>query len=122
MGGWCGSCGEDCRRGSEGSEMAAVVENRGREFTGERTMEGLDSGRRRMVGGKREITPEREMVVMGMEMQGWGRGNQDGDAGLGKGKIVEESSPGRGPWRGLTADGGGWWGESGRSCRRGRWW
>ena len=37
-------------------------------------MEGLDSGRRRMVGGKREITPEREMVVMGMEMQGWGRG------------------------------------------------
>ena len=70
MGGWRGSCGEDCRRGSEGLEMAAVVENRGREFTGERTMEGLDSGRRRMVGGKREITPEREMVVMGMEMQG----------------------------------------------------
>ena len=78
MGGWHGSCGEDCWRGSEGSEMAAVVENRGREFTGERTMEGgLDSGRRRMMGGKREITPEREMVVMGMEMQGGGRGNRE---------------------------------------------
>ena len=78
MGGWRDSCGEDCRKGSEGSEMAAVVENRGREFTGERTMEGgLDSGQRRMVGGKREITPEREMVVMGMEMQGGGRGNRE---------------------------------------------
>ena len=29
------------------------------------------------MGGKREITPEREMVVMGMEMQGGGRGNQE---------------------------------------------
>ena len=78
MGGWRGNCGEDCWRGSEGSEMAAVVENRGREFTGERTLEGgLDSGRRRMVAGKREITPEREMVVMGMEMQGGGRGNRE---------------------------------------------
>ena len=77
MGGWRGSCKEDCRRGSEGLEMATVVENRGREFTGERTMEGLDSGRRRMVGGKREISPEREMVMMGMEMQGWGRGNRE---------------------------------------------
>ena len=28
-------------------------------------------------------------------------------------EIVEGSSPGRGRWRGLAADGGGWWGKAG---------
>ena len=34
-----------------------------------RFVEGLGSGRRRMVGGKRQISLEREMVMMGMEME-----------------------------------------------------
>ena len=46
------------------------------------------------MGGKREIMPEREMVVMGMEMQGWGEGRSVGD----REEIWEEE--GRRSWRG----------------------